>query len=410
MRKNKATKTEKKKMKNCIAVYSAWTTGGDESMKVFDHPLPLDNEGTVARMLESFKKSKISTPAILFPSSTDSRVVAHLRKLVKPYQDAMDIHIFDSDDLNNIVKTLKKNGFPKGFDNVWNIGNYGRYRNWMLLYGAFMGVDNVITIDDDELIEKKNYIEDVCEEFIGTKFKGIEIWGKGGIYIDADGKKYVDEQDKTIAEYSNWPKNRVLNQSMKDQVEAPGGRLVFCNAALGGNMITNRKMFLKVPYDINITRGEDDDYTMNAEYLGFTYFFDKEMVVRHLPPPRESLFWTRMGQDIKRFKYLREKVRIFKMDLGKMSVMYKYFLRDDLEYNAVCGSIDAAKRFLDKNQREEADGFLQNALVAAKPDRHTMANLVENQMRFMEAWGKVLPKVEGLWADKKKKLRHSGFS
>lgn len=385
-------------MKNCIAVYSAWTTGNDEAMKVFDHPLTLNDKGTVARMLKSFQKSEITTPVILFPSSTNPRVVTHLKQLAKPFIGSLDVHVFDHNDLTKIVKALKKNGFPKEFDDVWNIGNYGRYRNWMLLYGAFIGVDNVITIDDDELIERKQYIEDVCLDYIGTKYKGVDVWGKGGIYIDAEGRKYVDEQNKSIKEYDRWPKNRVLNQSMKDQAEAPGGRLVYCNAALGGNMITNRKIFLKVPYDINITRGEDDDYVMNTEYLGFTYFFDKEMIVRHLPPARESLFWTRMGQDIKRFKYLREKVRIFKMDIKKMSVMYQHFLQDDLEYNAISGSIDAAKRFLDKKKREEADGFLLNAIVAAKPDRKEWTKLVERQIRFMEAWGKILPKVEGLWA------------
>lgn len=384
-------------MKNIIAVYSAWTTGKDGAAKVFDHPLTLDDKGTVARMLESFIKSEVKTPVVLFPSSTHPKVIAHLKKLAKPYLKDMDVHVFDDADLKGIVKNLKKNGFPKEFDDVWDIGNYGRYRNWMLLYGAFLGVDNVITIDDDELIEQKRYIEDIVLEYIGTKQNGVEVWGKGGIYIDADGNKYVDEQNKSVAEYDRWPKNKVLNQSMKDQVETPGGRLVYCNAALGGNMITNRKIFLKVPYDINITRGEDDDYVMNAEYLGFTYLFDKEMVVRHLPPGRDSLFWTRMGQDIKRFKYLREKVRIFKIDRNKMSVMYKYYLTDDLDYNAVCGSIDAARRFMAKGQKAEADGFLQNALVGAKPDREEMTRLVERQKKFMQYWGKVLPKIEGLW-------------
>jgi len=394
-------KNGKKKFNSCIAVYSAWTTGDDESMKIFDHPLRLNEKGTVARMLDSFKESELTSPVVMFPSSTDPKVVKHLEGLVNPYRKYFDIHVFNHDDLEGIVKSLKKNGFPKEFDDVWNIGNYGRYRNWMLLYGAFMGFDNVVTIDDDELIETKGYIENICEEFIGSTVDGAKVWGKGGIYIDENGKKYVDEQDKKSKEFDNWPKNRVLNQSMKDQAEAPGGRLVFCNAALGGNMITNRKIFLKVPYDINITRGEDDDYAMNAEYLGFTYLFDKKMIVRHLPPARDSLFWTRMGQDIKRFKYLREKVRIYKMDLNKMSVMYKYFLKDDLEYNAICGSIDAAKRFFEKNQKDEAEGFLKNAIVAARPDKDEMIRLVERQMKFMESWGKVLPKIEGIWEDKK---------
>ena len=135
---------------------------------------------------------------------------------------------------------------------------------------------------------------------------------------------------------------------------------------------------------------------MNAEYLGFTYFYDKDMVVRHLPPLRTKFFWTRMRQDIKRFKYLREKVRIYGVNLKTINVFYKYFLQDDLEYKAVSGSIDAARRYMDKD-RKEVEEFLNNAIVAAKPDRKEMIKLVEKQIRFMEAWGKVLPKIEGMW-------------
>lgn len=379
-------------MKTCIVIYSGWTTGKDGAWTIFDHPEPLPSKGLIGRMLKSFVKSKVKAPTIIFPSSQHPSVEKHVQMLVKPYEDKLDLHVVTGKEMKRMVKDLKDHGFPKEFDDVWDIGNYGRYRNWKVLYAAFHGFDNFLTHDDDQMIERPGYVENICEKDIGTKYKGVEVLGKSGCYIDAKGSRFYDGQ---ITEITNWPKDRLFNEAIKNQVDAPT-RLSRAQVALGGNMMTNRKMFLKVPYDINIPRGEDDDYTTNAEYLGFTYFFDHDMYVRHLPPSRTKYFWTRMRQDIKRFKYLREKLRIFKIDMNKINVFYKYFLQEDLEYKGVSGSIDAARKYMDKD-RKEAEEFLNNALVAAKHDRKEMIKLVEKQLRFMEAWGKVLPKIEGMY-------------
>jgi hypothetical protein len=383
-------------MKTCIASYSQWTTGKDGNWTIFDHPDPITVKGTVGRMLESFIKSDVKSHVVIFPNSTHPSIEKHVKNLIKPYMDKLDLHMFTGKEGKEMLKVLKKAGFPEEFDDSFGYANYGQYRNWMLLYAAFKGFDNILTIDDDELITKKRYVEDIAERDLLTTYKGKEVLGKGGCYTNAQGKKYYDGQ---IAEFKQWPKDRLFNQSIKDQLNAPGGRLVRLETALGGNMIENRKMFLKVPYDINIPRGEDDDYAMNAEFLGFTYFYDKDMFVPHLPPKRTGFYWTRMRQDIIRFKYLREKCRLFGIDVNKINVFYRYFLQEDLEYVATVGSIDAAKRYW-PTEPKEAEEFLNNAITAAKPSQNTMTQRVEKQIRFMKAWGKVLPKIEGEWKDK----------
>ena len=256
-------------MKTCIAAYSAWTTGKDGNWIIFDHPDQLTIKGTVGRMLESFIENDVTSSVVIFPNSTHPSIESHVKKLVKPYMKKLDVHVFTGTEGKEMLKVLKKTGFPKEFDDSFGYANYGQYRNWMLLYAAFKGFDNILTIDDDELIDKKGYVEKIAERDLLTKHKGKEVLGKGGCYTDAKGKKYYDGQ---IKEFKDWPKDRLFNQSIQDQLTAPGGRLVRLETSLGGNMIENRKMFLKVPYDINITRGEDDDYAMNSEYLGFTYF------------------------------------------------------------------------------------------------------------------------------------------
>src|SRR4030042_3776948 len=150
-------------MKTCIASYSQWTTEKDGNWMIFDHPDPITVKGTVGRMLESFVQSEVTSTIVIFPNSTHTSIENHIKKLVKPYTEKINLHVFTAKEGKKMVKTLKKAGFPKEFDDIWGYANYGQYRNWMLLYAAFKGFDNILTIDDDELITKKGYIEKIAE-------------------------------------------------------------------------------------------------------------------------------------------------------------------------------------------------------------------------------------------------------
>ena len=77
-------------------------------------------------------------------------------------------------------------------------------------------------------------------------------------------------------------------------------------------------------------------------------------------------------------------------------MFFGYFLRDDLEHKAVTASIQAARHYLDTD-REEAQEFLNNALVAVEPNCAQMRAKAERQLRFMDDWARVVPKVEGAW-------------
>jgi hypothetical protein len=256
------------------------------------------------------------------------------------------------------------------------------------------GFDNVIQIDDDELLDDPEYLKKALEG-IGDDFQGKPIYGKSGYYVDAAGSKYYDGQ--MTVEFETWPKDRLFNEAVKNAFADRRGRLTDCQVAFGGNMAINRRLFLHVPYDqIGLPRGEDDDYVMNAKHRGFAYVFDRELWIRHLPPPRRQHFWSRMRQDTKRFKYLREKIQLYGLKPEELGVFFGFFLQDDLEHKAVTASIQAARHYLDKD-RNEAQEFLNNALVAVEPTRAEMRAKAERQLRFMDDWERVVPAVEGAW-------------
>jgi hypothetical protein len=87
-------------------------------------------------------------------------------------------------------------------------------------------------------------------------------------------------------------------------------RLVQSPVLLGGNLVLHRDLFRHVPFDPYIPRGEDTDYLINASQLGFSLFFDKELLVRHLHPERTEIYFEEeLKGDIERFLYERAKTK-----------------------------------------------------------------------------------------------------
>ena len=378
-------------MKNCFAIYTCWTTGNDKSWMIYDHPTPVTEDGELPRTLANLVERGIKDHILLFPGPTHPEIERHIQEIASRFP--LDIHVLTGADIKKISATLKSQGFPADYDDVMNMAAYGRLRNMSLWYAVMNGFDNVIQIDDDELLDDPDYLKKALRD-IGDTFQGRPIYGKSGYYVDARGGKYYDGQ--MTVEFKTWPKDQRFNEAVKHAF-AMKERITDCHVAFGGNMVINRKLFLHVPYDqIGLPRGEDDDYVMNAKYRGFAYVFDQELWVRHLPPKRTRHFWSRMRQDIRRFKYLREKVRLYGHKPEDLGVFFGYFLQEDLEHKAVTACIEAAKHYMDAD-REEALEFLNNALVAVEPNREELRSKAERQLRFMDDWARVVPKVEGAW-------------
>ena len=274
------------------------------------------------------------------------------------------------------------------------MNSYGAIRNMGLIYANLYGLDNVIQIDDDELIEDPEYLTKAVSH-IGESWRGDMVWGKTGYYVDADNKAYYDGQLKF--EYKNWPKDRLFNEDIKNSLNHPDP-LNPTIGAVGGNMVINKTMYHQVAYDPYSTRGEDDDYAINALAKGLKFFFDKALWVRHLPPARHKAFWTRNRQDIIRFKYLREKIKIYGLSPSQLGVFIGHFTTDQLEYMAVSSSVHAARHFLAEGMREDFEGFLDNAVLAVELDSRQLHETALKFIRFQESWAKVMPKIVGCWS------------
>jgi hypothetical protein len=374
-------------MSNCMLIPTYWYTPDLPSWQIFDHPISIDEVGTLARTLDNLEKNAYSDPVVLFPAPLDIRIIEKVRSIAAGR--SIDIRIFDHNDLNDIHLKLQQAGFPPDLLHTMDLNSYGGVRNMGLLYAVVHGFENVVMIDDDECIDS-GYRE-IAIRSMGTLLNGQEILGKTGCVVDSEGKKFYDGQSSLGLE--TWPKDALFNENVRMELEAQG-QISHCTVAFGGNMVLNRKLFLQVPFDPFGTRGEDDDYVLNARYCGFPFFFDKNLLLLHLPPKRNGSYWTRQRQDIQRFKYIREKVRIFGFDPKILGSFLEYFTQDDLESKAVSSSIQAAITFIDTD-RSECLGFLQNAISAEIPSRQVFKERAEAFLRFLHAWRQCVPKISG---------------
>lgn len=367
-----------------------WSTPDQPSWKVFDHPVPIDEEGTLARTLDNLQSIGYPDPVVLFPAPLDGEIVAKVRRIAAGR--TIDIRVFSEEDLRATIAALRDNGFPA--DLLGSVGavSYGGVRNLGLAYAALRGFENVVMIDDDECVDG-DYLRAALRR-MGEEVDGEAVLGKTGCVVDEDGRKVYDGQASAVLD--DWPKDRLFNEAVKRELEAAES-LSPCTVAFGGNMVINEGLFLRVPFDPYGTRGEDDDYVLNARYCGYKFYFDKDLVLLHLPPKRQGGHWTRQRQDILRFKYLREKAKLFGFSPESLGCFLEYFVRDDLEYKAVSSSIKAALQFVDTDRAEFAE-FLNNAIEAEARNAGELRARAEAFVAFLAAWRETMPRVRGIFA------------
>ncbi|MEN6491522.1 MAG: hypothetical protein ABFC85_05970, partial [Rectinema sp.] len=87
-----------------------WSTPDIPSWKIFDHPIPIGETGTLGRTLDNIESTGYPDPVIIFPAPTDSHIEAKVKEISR--NRALDIHVFSDSDLISIRQRLREVGFP----------------------------------------------------------------------------------------------------------------------------------------------------------------------------------------------------------------------------------------------------------------------------------------------------------
>ncbi len=322
-----------------IVIPTYWGQSGDNLISdekiVFDHPTPLDEYGTLGRLLESLKilhgieYCKIVIIAVPNDPKITAVVKDRVDEIIAPYSSQYDIFLTDHKTLETIRWQLKGKGISRAAMDLLTLENYAAVRNICSLVGILNSSPYTIFIDDDEVFIDPDFLKKI-EDNMDRSFKGETIRALAGYYLQPDTYR-LDESKVPEWRAPYWNNTRYMNEAF-DLIIKNKPRLKPTPFVFGGNMALALSVLKKVPFDPSITRGEDIDFLINLHINGITFWLDRELSIKHLPPGSSHPAWKKVKEDALRFLYERKKVMDHPViSLEELKPYPGVFLESDLE-------------------------------------------------------------------------------
>ncbi len=374
------------------------TVGWQQGDAIYDHPTPLDNEGALPGVIQSLKILKdkgfqLVVIAVATAQDIETRVEKKVASIIKSVSATVgvEVSLFGPSHLEQ-VHSLLVAGDKGEYTGLLKLRGYSDIRNLCLFMAHIFGSEAAVLIDDDEVFEDPEFMSK-AKEFIGKKIGGKTASAVAGYYLQPGGdyrlKKTAHPWMKHWGQYDSMDKAfaRVIGTEPRLK-ETP---FVF-----GGNMIVHRNLFSAVPFDPNITRGEDIDFLINARMFGFTFFLDNQLSIRHLPPPKAQPAWMQLRQDIYRFIYERAKIES-QVEVAGMTRVYPEdldpypggFLKRDLEDKIEKSCQLLSEEYLARGDRQSSEQALNN-IALAKTDALPKYDPFQSLCRLQKRWQELM--------------------
>ena len=364
-------------MKVTMVIPSYWARESDGGWHsgdtVYDHPTPLDGEGTLGRALESTMTLKdmdfqVVVIAVATAEDIERRVERKVADIIRSSSAAVGVPVslFGHSHLNQINHILISER-KKEYTELLKLRGYSNVRNMCLFVPHIVGSDVALLIDDDEVFEDPEFMSKV-KEFIGKSIEGRAISAVAGYYLQPDGGYLVEK--KTRPWMKVWGQYDMMNEAF-EKVIGTEPRLKETPFVFGGNMIIHRSLFEVVPFDPEVLRGEDIDFLINARMFGYNFLLDNQLAIRHLPPQKTHAIWMQLRQDIYRFIYERAKIRNQKEVDGMTRVCPEdfdpypgCFLKDDLDERIEKSCRILSEEYLSLGDNRSSEETLKNIALS----------------------------------------------
>lgn len=366
--------------------------GWHEGDKIYDHPTPIDEEGTICRIIESIKILKDKEfNLVIIACATHQKIFKEVeekvRQKLKEIKIPVKAYFFSHSHLKDLKKKLL-NLLTEGMVDLLSIYGYANIRNLCLLLPQLLGSEIALLIDDDEIFEDNKFINK-AKENIGKRINNEFIRAIAGFYLQPNGSYFLEKKTGTWQTY--WDNFTAMNLAFKKFI-ASSPRLKEVPFVFGGNMLVHRDLFTKVPFDPNITRGEDIDFLLNAKIFGYKFYLDNQLAIKHLAPPKAHPVWRQIREDICRFLYMREKIRAINKNGKFFKIFPEYFdpypgefLKDNLEEKILYSNLMLALEYLSMQEKGAALECLHNIQISkykTVPQFSPLEFLVDWQKRW----------------------------
>ena len=366
----------------------------DDLSTVYDHPTPIDSEGTLPECLQSLMKVEGLGRVVIIAAATDEsiehRAEDKVREIVDDFPE-LDAFVFGPAELGSLHRRLEQLEFADMIEGV-TLKGYGAVRNVGLMAAAVLGHEAVIFVDDDEIVTHSDFVKTALYG-LGAKFEdGTPLLAKTGYYTDAHGQW----QRNDAAHWTDmfWRQRDLFNQALSVVSKPP--RIQPSPLAFGGILALHQDMFSNVSFDPWVLRGEDMDYVINARMHGAGVFLDDEWCVVHQPPDPVSEA-IRFRQDVYRFVYEHRKIEFAKSQVDLRQVtprsMAPYpgpFIDSSVGWRARLTS------FLRAIGRPERGVYFQIGLHGVGDAGRYARENCQNYFEFQRRWPILMA---GLWDD-----------
>ena len=371
--------------------------GWRETDDVYDHPTPLDETGTLGRVLKSLSilESKDFNLVVLGISTAQDiqrEVESKISSIIKEEATEVKTIFFSYSHLHKIHEHLTNHGQDK-FTPLLRLSGYSNVRNLCLFSAHLLGSEAAVLIDDDEIFEDPQFMEKALE-FIGKKIQGNKVLAVAGYYINPDNDFLINKEIVPWMTY--WNKIDFMNQAFKEIIGKPP-RLKETPFVFGGNMVVHRDLFTYVPFDPSVPRGEDIDYLINVRMFGFRFYLDNQLSIKHDAPPKTHPTWRKVREDILRFVFEKSKLDAQEPAPGMKRITAEdldpfpgEFLREDLQNRIFNSNVMLAVDYLRQGDKRGAVECMNNIFLAktkAVPETNSFQNLIQLQKTWEDLMG-----------------------
>jgi hypothetical protein len=388
-------------VKTTMVIPSYWrrehALGTRETDAVYDHPTPLDEKGTLKRTLESLsiledKDFNLVVIAVANAEDIEERVEDKVSNIISSVPSDIPAYLFSHTQLRHVHNALKQ-ADGECFCELLNLRGYSNIRNLCLFLPHVLSSDIAVLIDDDEIFEDPFFISR-AREFIGRTLDDAFIGAVAGYYLQPDGDWLVKREKSEWMKY--WDKLDRMNEAF-EQIIGRGPRLKETPFVFGGNMIVHREIFTRIPFDPNVTRGEDIDFLINMRMFGHKFFLDNTLSIKHLPPPKSHSTWKQLREDIYRFVFERAKLRdqdttvegMVTVSAEELSPYPGAFLKDDLEDKIASACMILADDYHAEGKEPDREETLKNIDIAIR-DARPVENAFHQLLNIQKLWEKMM--------------------
>ena len=361
---------------------------------MYDHPTPVDQEGTLPQCLQSLEKVKGLDRVILIVAATDTSIEHaaedRVREILSEFP-SLDALVIGPAELGSLHRRLEQVEFADMINGVSLVG-YGAVRNVGLIASGVLGCESVVFLDDDEIVLGEDFLE-VAHWGLGRRLTdGTPVLAKSGFYVDDNGRY----QGHDTAHWADmfWRQRDAYNEALSVVARPP--RLQRATIAFGGCLALHHDMYRNVSFDPWVLRGEDIDYVINARMHGADVFLDDTWSVRHLPPEPTSEA-LRFRQDVYRFVYEHRKIEFAKSQVDLRQVTPKSMMPYPGPFiDASVGWRGTVTALLRAVSRPEKGAYFAVARHATRDASKFARENCQNYFEFQRRWPIMM---ERLWDD-----------